>query len=92
MRGRSSEVARAVGLSERSLFDRFRRSLDRSVHEEITRVRVERICWMLEHTAMSLLEIALAMGLPDDKHLSRYFQRCKQVTPAAWRRRQFGNS
>ncbi len=86
------EVARAVGLSERSLFDRFRRSLDRSVHEEITRVRVERICWMLEHTAMSLLEIALAMGLPDDKHLSRYFQRCKQVTPAAWRRRQFGIS
>ena len=81
-----SEVARAVALPERNLFDRFQRALGRSVHEQITAARVERICWMLENTSLSLLEIALAMGLPDDKHLSRYFRRRKGTTPAAWRK------
>jgi len=26
------------------------------------------------------------MGLPDDKHLSRYFRRRKGTTPALWRK------
>jgi len=86
-----SEVARAVALPERNLFDRFRCALGRSVHDHITRARIERICWMLENTALSLLDIALAMGLPDDKHLSRYFRRQKNMAPAAWRRQHFGN-
>lgn len=86
-----SEVARAVALPERDLFDRFQRTLGRSVHEEITRVRMERICWLLENTTLSMLEIALSMGLPDDKHLSRYFRRRKGATPAAWRREHFSS-
>ncbi len=81
-----SEVARAVALPERNLFDRFRRALGRTVHEQITAARADHICWMLENTSLSLLEIALAMGMPDDKHLSRYFRRRKGTTPAAWRR------
>jgi transcriptional regulator GlxA family with amidase domain len=44
---------------------------------------------MLENTTLSLLEIALAMGLPDDKHLARYFARQKNMTPSAWRRKHF---
>jgi len=81
-----SEVARAVALPERNLFDRFQRALGRTVHEQITATRVDRVCWMLENTSLSLLEIALAMGLPDDKHLSRYFRRRKGTTPAVWRK------
>jgi LacI family transcriptional regulator len=84
-----SDVARAVALTERNLFERFQQVLGRSVRDQITRVRVARICWMLENTTLSLLEIALAMGLPDDKHLARYFARQKNMTPSAWRRKHF---
>jgi len=84
-----SDVARAVGLTERNLFNRFQQALGRSVHDQITSVRVARICWMLENTTLSLLEIALAMGLPDDKHLARYFRRQKNITPSAWRKEHF---
>jgi len=88
---RVGDVARAVGLSERNLYSRFQQALGRSVHEQITRTRVARICWMLENTTLSLLEIALAVGLPDDKHLARYFRRQKNMTPSAWRREHFTN-
>lgn len=81
-----ADVAQAVGESERRLFDRFQQALGRSVHDQIARARVEKLCWMLENTSLSLLEIALAMGMPDDKHLSRYFRRHKGETPAGWRR------
>lgn len=83
-----AEVAREVGLSERHLYDRFHRALGRSIHEQITMARVARICWLLENTTMSVLEIALKIGLPDDKHLSRYFRRHQGIPPAAWRKKR----
>ena len=81
-----SEVARATGLSERQLYDRFQRALGRSVHDQINHARVARIRWLLENTAMPVLEIALSMGLPDDKHLARYFRRLQGLTPVEWRK------
>lgn len=81
-----SEVARETGLTERQLFDRFHRSLGRSVHDQIHLARVARIRWLLENTSLPVLEIALSMGLPDDKHLARYFRRLQGVTPVEWRR------
>ena len=53
-----------------------------------THARVARIRWLLENTAMPVLEIALSMGLPDDKHLARFFRRLQGVTPVEWRKRQ----
>ncbi|MFO1490281.1 MAG: AraC family transcriptional regulator [Kiritimatiellia bacterium] len=82
-----SEVARATGLSERQLYDRFHRALGRSVHDQINLARAARIRWLLENTSMPVLEIALSMGLPDDKHLARYFRRLQGLTPVEWRKR-----
>jgi LacI family transcriptional regulator len=81
-----SEVAREVALSERHLYDRFQRALGRSIHEQISMTRIARICWLLENTNLSVLDIALAMGMPDDKHLSRYFRRQQGIPPSKWRK------
>jgi len=81
-----SEVARHVGVSERQLYDRFQRALGRSIHEQITTARIARICWLLGNTNLSILEIALAMGLPDEKHLARYFRRQQGIPPSQWRK------
>lgn len=82
----ATEVAEHAGLSERSLYDRFQTALGKSVFAEITRVRIAKIAWMLENTHLSIKEISGIMGMPDDKHLSRYFQSHKGVSPLRWRK------
>ena len=83
-----SEVARYVGLSERNLFNRFQQALGKSAYAEISRVRIAKITWMLETTHLSIKEISNIMGMPDEKHLSRYFQGEKKMSPGAWRKQQ----
>lgn len=82
----ATEVARHTGLSERSLYDRFQAALGKSVFTEITRIRIAKIAWMLENSHLSIKEISSVMGMPDDKHLSRYFQSHKGVSPLSWRK------
>jgi LacI family transcriptional regulator len=83
-----ADVARELAISERNLYDRFQRTLGKSVFDEITRVRIAKISWMLETTHLSVKEISTIMGMPDDKHLSRYFQGHKGMSPLAWRKQQ----
>ena len=81
------EVARASGLSRRALEKQFRTLLDRSIRREIARVRVERICRMLEETNRPISEIAEAMGFEGQQHFARYFRAEKGMTPLAYRRK-----
>ncbi len=82
------DVAQDAGVSHRSLFDRFQKALGRTVFEEITRVRIGKVGWLLETTHLSTKEIAEIMGMPDERHLSRYFQGQKGMSPIAWRKQQ----
>ena len=81
-----ADVARHVSVSQRSLFERFHRTLGKSVFEEITRVRIAKIAWLLETTPLSIKEISEIMNMPDETHLSRYFLARKGVSPIAWRK------
>ena len=81
------DVADAVALSRRILYDRFQKILGCSVHEEIARIRVEQICRMLESTQISMLQIARSLGYDSDKHLARYFRRQKGISPLEYRKR-----
>ena len=69
------EVVGATALSRRYLHQKFRQTLGRSIHEEITRVRVEKICQLLIETNLNISQIAFKMGFMDDHHLARYFQK-----------------
>ena len=81
------DVLRSVPVSRRSLYDRFARTLGRSVHEEIKRVRVDELAHLLVDTDLPMSQLALRLGCPDIKNLARYFKQDMGVTPLQYRRR-----
>lgn len=85
-----SDVVETAALSRRVLERRFRDAFKKSVHDEIRRVRVERVTRMLLETDLSVSQIALALGFPSDKHIARYFHREKGITPQQYRQK-FGH-
>lgn len=81
-----SDVAKIAGLSRRTLHNRFRQVLGRSVNEEIKRIRIQQISRMLSDTNMPIGAIASIMGYPGPEKLIRYFQRETGTTPLAFRK------
>jgi LacI family transcriptional regulator len=81
------DVLKAVPLSRRALQKRFRSILNRSVHDEIRRVRNEQVAIMLTDTNLSISQIAKDFGYVGIEKLSRYFQREKGLTPVQYRKR-----
>lgn len=81
-----SDVLREVPLSRRVLESRFRTILGRTPHEEITRLRIERVKQLLSETDLSLSEIAQRAGFEHVEYLSVAFKREVGLTPRAWRR------
>lgn len=83
---RVGEVANAVALTRRTLQQRFRRSLNRTVHDEIRRARMGQVARMLAETNLSVSEIAVALGYTGVEKISRYFRREMGMTPVAYRK------
>ena len=79
------DVVDAVTLSRRTLYQRFRRLLGRSIHEEIRHARVEEIARLLIETNLSIYQIALRLGFPGVDHIAQYFRRHKGMNPLAYR-------
>ena len=82
-----NEVAEAAALSRRVLEKRFRLILNRSVHEEIKRVRINLLTEMLTQTDMSISEITAEMGFPGAEHVARYFRKVKGMSLIDYRKK-----
>ena len=80
------DVVESTLLSRRSLEQRFRNKLNRSINSEIRRIRVEHICKLLVETDLSISEIAYGLGFGSAEHISRYFQREKGICPREFRK------
>ena len=80
-------ISESVSLSRCGLYQRFQKVLKRSVHDEIKRVRAEKIAQLLVESDQSIGQIALDMGFQDACHIARYFKKIKGVTPLAYRRK-----
>lgn len=80
------EVARRCGLSRSVLQRRFRRLLQRSVHEEILRARLERARVLIAETSLPLAEIAEQTGFRHQEYLGAVFKARFHQTPARFRR------
>lgn len=81
------DVVEATTLSRRTLEERFRATLGRSILQEITRLRVNHVCQMLMDTKMSVSQIALALGYPSAENIARYFRREKGMSPTDYRKK-----
>lgn len=69
------------------LEQRFRKCLGRSPAEEIRRVRVAHIKYLLQTSDMTILEIAQAAGFENTEYMSTYFRRDAGMTPRAYRQK-----
>ena len=80
------DVVESTLLSRRSLEQRFRNKLNRTINSEIRRIRVEHISKLLVETDLSISEIAYGLGFSSTEHISRYFQREKGKCPREFRK------
>lgn len=81
-----AQLLRVVPCSRRVLEQRFRRFLGRSPHDEILRVRIERVKQLLVETDLPLRTIAARSGFRHPEYLNVVFKRETATTPAQFRR------
>jgi len=73
-------VVGAVGMSLRTLQQRFQKVLGHTIHDEINRARMERVAQMLVQTNLPIKQIASDLGYPSPKHIARAFRKEKGMT------------
>jgi AraC-like DNA-binding protein len=87
---RLSTLAKASGLSERSLTRHFTQHLGESVGRYITRVRIGHACRMLTNTQTPISVIATRSGFSNAANFNRQFKASKNMTPAEFRQQFTG--
>ena len=81
-----NDVVESTCLSRRSLESRFRKILNRSIQEEIRKVRTELISQMLMESNLSIAEITSTFNFTDLEHMSRYFKKEKGISLREFRK------
>jgi LacI family transcriptional regulator len=81
------DVLNAVPTSRRSLESRFRKLLGRTPHQEITRLRIDRVKRLLTETDLTLAEIAHRTGYEHIEYLSVAFKKATGISPSRYRAR-----
>jgi LacI family transcriptional regulator len=81
-----STVQRSVGLSRRSLDYRFLSVLGRTVHEEITRVRMDRLAEMLLATDWPLTQLAEHLRFSHAEYMGVAFKKFTGMAPGEYRK------
>jgi LacI family transcriptional regulator len=74
-----NDIVKITRLSRRALEERFRKTIRRSIYDEIKRVRVELIAKLLIDTDLPISHITSLFNFTDSEHISRYFKKEKKV-------------
>ena len=80
-----NQVADFVGLSPSYFSSLFNQVVGVSFREQLCRIRVEESKRLLLQKDYSLVDIALAMGFPDQSYYSKVFKRIVGVPPGKYR-------
>ncbi|MHC4866759.1 MAG: helix-turn-helix domain-containing protein [Planctomycetota bacterium] len=81
------DAVKATMLSRSALYQRFHKTLGRSLTAEIRRVRIDSIKRLLRDTGLTASEIAHKLDFVDVGNLWRYFRKSTGTTPLQYRRR-----
>ena len=85
-------VAAHAGLSERGMLKAFIKHVGRTIQEEISVLRHEKVCELLRTSTTSIKQIAAATGFSSGNYLTRAFRHRHQMTPEEYRRIEAGRS
>jgi len=87
----ANDVANEIAVSRQTLHGRFLKTFGCSIHDQIIYLRMEHVARMLVETNLSLYNIALSLGYPDSKHISRCFKKVMGMTSREYRMKQSGS-
>lgn len=82
------DAVSASTLGRRSIEQRFRALLGRTILAEIQAARVRRSCVLLADQRRSIADVAMACGFNDQQHFATVFRKLIGEAPSAWRRRE----
>ncbi len=88
----ADDVVEATTLSRRALEYRFRHQLNRTIKQELDRLRIKHIKKLLASTTDPLYIIAGTLEFTDTEHFSRYFKNLTGMGPLEFRRLYGGKS
>jgi LacI family transcriptional regulator len=83
---RVENILQHVSIARRALERRFRKSLNRSISEEIRRVHLNRSKQLLIDTELPIATVARMSGFHDGRQLSILFRKATGSTPSEFRR------
>lgn len=81
------DVVAQVGISRRSLYNRFKQETGQTIYAYINEQRLERFTRLLLETNLTISEISYSMGYESDANIARVFQKSKGITPMSYRRK-----
>ena len=84
--GTIPEIILGMPISRRSLELRFGRELGRSIHDELTRVRLDHARRLLADTELRVADVALESGFGTYQRFHAVFRATEGLSPAAYRR------
>jgi LacI family transcriptional regulator len=73
------DVVKMTNLSRRTLEKQFRKTIHRSIYDEIRLVRIEWISKLLIETDLTISQITSLFNFTDVEHISRYFKKEKGI-------------
>ena len=74
-----NDVVNATNISRRTLEKRFKKTIRRSIYDEIRSIRVELISKLLIETNLPIFQITSLFNFTDVEHISRYFKKEKGI-------------
>jgi LacI family transcriptional regulator len=74
-----SDVVKKTRVSRRTLEQRFKKTIHKSIYDEIRQIRVEWISRLLIETDLPISQITSLFNFTDVEHISRYFKKEKGI-------------
>ena len=76
-----NDIAAIAQMSPYHFLRLFKQSVGVTPHQYILRSRINQAKYLLQHSKLSIADIAISVGFCDQSHLTRYFKRTFGVTP-----------
>ncbi len=80
-------VVQSTCVSRRVLESRFKKTLGRTINNEIRRLRTKHIAKMLLETDLSVANISYSMGFTNHRNISRYFRQVMGISIREYRKK-----